>query len=232
MTTLPIDDLSLEVRWSARRRTVELRVERDGTLAIRAPVGTKRSVLERIVREKRGWLLEKLAQRRLLQSELVVKEYVSGEGFAYLGRRYPLLLVDDQDESLKLERGRFRLRRRDVDRGREQFVAWYIARGGPWIARRIGPLAARVGARPSEVIVRDLGRRWGSCTHGSGRIRIHWAMMLMPPGIVDYVLVHELVHLIEPNHSSAFWLRVERAMPDFRRRKQWLVEHGAERIVL
>jgi predicted metal-dependent hydrolase len=54
------------------------------------------------------------------------------------------------------------------------------------------------------VIVRDLGRRWGSCTHKSGRIRIHWATMRMPPGIVDYILVHELVRLVESNHSSAF----------------------------
>ena len=57
-------------------------------------------------------------------------------------------------------------------------------------------------------------RRWGSCTHKTRRIRIHWATMLMPPSIVDYILVHELVHLIEPNHSSAFWQRVERVLPD------------------
>ena len=209
-----------------------LSVERDGTLVVRAPLGTRLSVLERIVREKRSWLLGKLAQRELLQSHLVAKEYVSGEDFAYLGRNYRLLLVDEQDVPLKLEAGRFHLRRAEVPRARELFVSWYVAHATPWIAGRIGHLAARIGVQPSEVIVRDLGHRWGSCTHASGRIRIHWAMILMPPSIIDYVLVHELVHLLEANHSRAFWRRVERTLPDYRRRKQWLAEHGAERAVL
>jgi predicted metal-dependent hydrolase len=232
VTSLSVDDLSLDVRWSPRRKTLELAVERDGTLVIRAPLGTKLSVLERMVREKRSWLLGKLAQRELLQSQLVAKEYVSGEGFAYLGRNYRLLLVDEQDVPLKLEAGRFCLRRAEVSRARELFISWYVAHAAPWIAGCIGPLAARIGVHPSEVVVRDLGHRWGSCTHNSGRIRIHWATILMPPSIVEYILVHELVHLLEANHSPAFWQRVERVLPDYRRRKQWLAEHGAERVVL
>jgi predicted metal-dependent hydrolase len=229
---LQLDDLSLEVRWSSRRRSIELTVERDGSLTVRAPEGTDAAVLSRFVSEKRPWLYRKLAEKKSLRAPVVAKEFVSGEGFAYLGRSYRLLLIDDQDVPLKLEAGRFRLRRSEADHGRELFVAWYLAHAEPWMARHIGPLATRIGVHPHEVIVRDLGRRWGSCTHKTGRVRIHWATILMPPRIVEYILVHELAHLLEPNHSAAFWLRVERVLPDYRQRRQWLAEHGAERVVL
>ena len=232
MTTLLVDDLSLEVRWSSRRKTLGLSVERDATLVIRAPRGTRLPVLERFVRQKRGWLLRKQAERKLLMAQVVNRQYVSGEVFAYLGRDYRLLLVEEQEVALKLEGELFLLRRSEAARARELFVSWYVEQATPWITGRTAALAAGMGVRPSKVIVRDLGHRWGSCTSASGRIRIHWAMILMPPDIVEYVLVHELAHLLQANHSAAFWQVVERALPDYRRRKQWLTEHGAERSVL
>lgn len=73
--------------------------------------------------------------------------------------------------------------------------------------------------------MRDLGYRWGSCGK-DGTVYFHWKSVLLPPRIVEYIVVHEVVHLLEPLHSANFWLRVERAMPDFDSRKQWLAEHG------
>ena len=89
--------------------------------------------------------------------------------------------------------------------------------------------SGRVGVEPSGVAVRDLGHRWGSCGKG-GKLYFHWRSILLPPSIVEYIVVHELVHLHEPHHTPEFWTRVERAMPDFARRKQWLAEN-AQRFV-
>lgn len=83
--------------------------------------------------------------------------------------------------------------------------------GKPWLD------AARIS--------QDLGYRWGSCGKG-GRLFFHFRTVLLPPPIIEYVVVHELVHLVEPHHNPAFWARVERAMPDFADRKQWLAEKG------
>lgn len=83
---------------------------------------------------------------------------------------------------------------------------------------------------PAELRVRDLGFRWGSC--GDGTLNFHWATILLPPRIVEYVVVHELVHLVEKNHTPEFWQRVERAMPDFEDRKRWLAAQGAEFVGL
>src|SRR5438128_1866101 len=112
-----------------------------------------------------------------------------------------------------------------VSGGRDHMVAWYTAHAQSWLAERTERLASRVGISPERVLVRDLGYRWGSCGK-DGTVNFHWKSVLLPPRIVEYVVVHELVHLGEPLHSPNFWLRVERAMPDFGNRRQWLAEHG------
>ena len=227
MTTLTVDDLAFEIRWSGQRKTVEITVDRGGELWIAAPDGCDPTVLEDFVREKRFWIYTKLAEKDALSRPVVVKEFVSGEGFSYLGRSHRLLLVDDQDAPLKLDQGRFRLLRGEQGRGRMHFVRWYSDHARSWLNRRIGRYAPRVGVEPTGLDVRDLGFRWGSCSR-DGTINFHWAAILLPPSVVEHIVVHELVHLHEGHHTPEFWRRVERAMPDYERRKRWLAERGAE----
>ena len=228
---LTVDDLTFEVRRSARRKTVEIIVDRGGELLIAAPEGLAQEVMEGFVREKQFWLYTKLAQKEALRRPVGTKEFVTGEGFPYLGKSHRLLLVDQQDVPLKLEAGRFRLLRTEVNRGREHFIRWYSDHAKPWLVQRLQRWNLRVGVKPSGVEVRDLGFRWGSCGSG-GTLNFHWAVILLPPSIVDYVIVHELVHLRERDHTPEFWLRVERAMPDYDQRKTWLAEHGGQHVVL
>lgn len=225
MTMLTVGDLSLELRWSPRRRTVEITIERDGSLVLKAPEGTEESVLEDFVREKRMWVYTKLAEKDALTTSVPEREYVSGEGFHYLGRSYRLLLVDEQEVPVKLVRGRLQLRRSDVDEGRKHLVSWYTEHARPWLAKRVKPWARRMGVEPAGVEVRDLGHRWGSCGH-AGNVNFHWKVVTLPPSIIDYVVVHELAHLEEPNHTPEFWSKVERTMADFETRKRWLAENG------
>jgi len=207
--TLTVDDLRFDVVLSARRRTIELSVERDGALTVRAPEGATAPRLEAFVRQKRAWVYRRLAEKEALRHAVSGKEFVSGEGFSYLGRSYRLLLVKKQAAPLRLEAGRFRLRRSDAGQARAHFVRWYTEHGRAWLGRRVVGLALRVGVRPASVEVRDLGYRWGSCGR-SGTLNLHWRSILLPPSIVDYVLVHELVHLQERNHTPEFWARVAR----------------------
>lgn len=225
--TLTVDELTFEVRRSGRRRTLELTIERDGDLVLSTPPDVATGLIEDFVREKRFWLFTKLAEKEALQRPVPTKEFVTGEGFAYLGRSYRLLLVDEQDVPLKLEGGRFRLLRSEVPRGREHFVGWYSTRGTAWLRPRVARWAGRMGVRPTGIQVRELGYRWGSCGT-AGTVNFHWATLLLPPSIVDYVIVHELAHLVEANHTPEFWLRVGRALPEYEQRKGWLAEHGVE----
>lgn len=229
MTRLVVDDLALEMRESARRKTLEITVDRDGELVIAAPTGTDEQRLRDFVLEKRTWIYQKLAEKAERRRRLPRKEYVNGEGFLYLGRSYRLRRVspDDQVAPLRLVAGRFLLREDVLPDAREHFVRWYTARAGDWLTARVKEHARRMGVEPAGVTVQDLGYRWGSCGKGR-RLYFHWKTILLPRHIAEYVVVHELVHLHEPHHTPIFWRRLERAMPDYEQRKGWLARHGIE----
>jgi predicted metal-dependent hydrolase len=225
MSTITFDDLEFELRGSGGRRSLQVTVDRDGELILFAPPDCDEATLEGFVREKRFWIYRKLAEKELLRHPVAAREYVSGEGFPYLGRNYRLLLVSDQRVPVKLEEGRFKMLRSAAADGRRYMVQWYEAHAQEWLAERVDRFAARLGVQASSVAVRDLGYRWGSCGKGD-KLYFHWRAILLPPRIVEYVIVHELAHLREAHHTPEFWLTIERAMPDFQARKQWLAERG------
>ena len=237
-----IDSLTLEefvfaVRWSRRRKTIGISVARGGALALAVPVGCSRRRLETAVRAKLPWVRVKLAELDQLGEPQPPRQYVDGETFSYLGRTYSLHLVakphgakphgakNQGSSPLRLYRGRFELDRAAAGEGRERFVAWYTEHGRRWAAARGAEHAPRVGVTPTVVRVRELGRRWGSCS-AKGVVDLHWAIMLLPAHVADYVIVHELAHLRELNHGAGFWHLVAEVMPDYRQHRLWLKRHG------
>ena len=225
MNTLVVDDLTLAVQHSSRRKTLQITVERDGSLVVTAPAGTDTAVMTAFVREKQFWIYKKLAEKAEMQRVVPPKAFVNGEGFLYLGRSYRLKIVDEQDEALKLVAGRFCLRRDALPDGRDTFIRWYTDRGRVWLRDKVREHARRMEVSPAEVRVQDLGYRWGSCGKDN-RVYFHWKTILLPRPIAEYVVVHELVHLHERHHTPAFWHRLERALPDYHHRERWLAAHG------
>jgi predicted metal-dependent hydrolase len=223
---LEVGRLAFEVLPRPARQTLEITVERDASLSIKAPSGVTVEQLEHFVTAKQEWIFRKLAEKDSFVGIPVLKQFVNGEGFAYLGRSYRLLLVDAQRAPVKLERGRICIRRELIGDGAVVLRHWYQGVGESWIRRRVKPWARRMGAEGVQLRVTALGYRWGS-TRGSDRINIHWATLQLQPRLIDYVLVHELAHLDEPNHTPAFWGRVERAMPDYAARRDELAVRGA-----
>jgi predicted metal-dependent hydrolase len=224
---LNVDDLSFSLRRSPRRNTLQITVDRGGELLLFAPPEADEAKLRDFVQEKRFWIYTKLAQKDRLQRLVPMKEMVDGEAFLYLGRCYRLLLVDEQDVPLKPLNGRFLLPRDQQMSGREHFVRWYSDRAKAWLTGRVVDFASRMDIQPVGVRVQELGYRWGSCGRG-GWLYFHWKTILLPARIAEYVMVHEMAHLREAHHTPEFWLRVERAMPDYEQRKAWLAEHGMD----
>ncbi|MDA7418302.1 SprT family zinc-dependent metalloprotease [Xenophilus arseniciresistens] len=224
---LVVDDLRLAVQRSARRRTMQITVERDGALILSAPPRVAEDALRAFVQEKRFWIYTRLAEKDRLKRQVPRKEFVDGEGFLYLGRSHRLKLVDEQDVPLKLNAGRFCLAAGALLDAREHFVRWYSGRAKAWLSGRVAEYQGRMEVAPAGVRVQDLGYRWGSCGKGDW-LYFHWKAILLPACIAEYVVVHEIAHLHEPHHTPAFWLRVERAMPDYVQRKSWLAERGME----
>lgn len=226
---LEIEELTFEIRRSPKRKTIGITVDRDGDLRLDVPVGVPISIIEDVAEEKLFWVYKKLAEKGLYQRPRNRKEYVTGEGFAYLGRSYRLLLIKDKhdsgDKPLKLVNGRFQLLESERARARSHFINWYRSVGTVWLQRRVEIYQERLGVRPVKLEVRDLGYRWGSCGE-NGTLNFHWHSVLLPPPIADYIVIHELAHLIEKHHTPKFWSLVERILPDYQSRKQWLAENG------
>lgn len=228
MNTLVADDLTFDVRLSAARRTLGITVGRMGELVLSCPPGVPEAQLRDFVMRKRAWVYKQLARKESLQQQLPLKRFVEGEGFSYLGRTYRLRLVnrlDPHEAAVRLVGGRFVMPHDMVSDGHAHMVRWYTERAKPWLENKVKAFADRMEVAPSGVTVQDLGYRWGSCGKGH-RLYFHWKTILLPARIAEYVVVHELAHLHEPHHTPEFWQRVERAMPDNARRKDWLAEHG------
>ena len=224
---LRVGDLDVTVQVSDRRRSIRLTVERDATLTAVIPPGTGTAELAKAIKAKRQWVYGKLRQRADIGQPRPPRQYVTGEGFPYLGHSYRLLLVDEAPQAVRLHRGRLELRRDAAGDAARNLTRWYCRLGEPWLRKRVAPWAQRMSVEVTTLRVLPLGYRWGSCTW-DGKVNIHWATMQLPPDLVDYVLVHELAHLRRSDHGLDFWRLVERAMPDYSIRRNRLRRLGPD----
>lgn len=227
--TLQLGGLQFEVRRSDRRKTLGLTVDRAGELVARVPAETSADELARWVGKKLLWVHRKLAFKEDAAPKMRAPEYVSGEAFSYLGRRYRLKLVERQEHPLQSDGARFTLRR-DARPAEALFRSWYISTGADWLKRRVETLSARTSSKPRRVEVRDLGFRWGSCGR-NGVVYFNWKLLQLPVRLADYVIAHEPVHLREGHHGPEFWAVLGRAMPDWQKRKQSLLNHAKDHLV-
>lgn len=228
MDQLDLGDLHFRVRWSSRRKTLGLTVERDGSLTLAAPPQCPTERLIKFAKSKTYWVYTQIAKRDLLRHPHDEKSFVTGEGFSYLGRTYRLLLVDDDEgEPLRLRGGRLELLRGRARDGAALLRRWYVRLGQVWLRARVQRLAGQVGVEAPPVQIQDLGYRWGSCGR-NGRLYLNWQVMVLPPALVEYVVAHELVHLREPHHTPRFWRLLGRVLPDYVQRRDRLAELGGD----
>lgn len=207
----------------AKRRTIALIVERDGSLTVRAP---KRATLQDIhgfIQEKEKWIER---SREKLKAIVTVpkKEFADGETFLFLGKEYELRLVPNQRQTLHFDSG-FTLKASARPRGEAVFTKWYKTQALTVFTERVSHYATLHKFEPKQVKVNSARTRWGSCT-STGTINFTWRLVMAPVEVIDYVVLHELAHLKIKNHSPRFWKLVESLCPEFKRHRKWLREHG------
>jgi predicted metal-dependent hydrolase len=214
----------------SRRKTASIYVERDGSVSVQVPEKLTDPQVDRIIEIKRPQIYKAIAEWDELNAKRYTREFVNGEGFPYLGRSYRLKLVERQQYPLALKGGFFCLKSKTTPasqaKARASFKAFYRKRGLIWIRRRVAHFGKRMGVSVRTVRVMELRHRWASCTQ-SGAVNFNWRTMMAPPTIIDYIVVHELAHLLHANHSAAFWNEVDKVMPDYRDRREWLRRNGA-----
>ena len=218
-------EFPVEVIRTDRKRSASICLDGEG-IKVRVPKGLSDSYVRDLIQKKSPWI-----KRKLREAELAVpprpKEFVSGESFSYLGRNYRLkVLLGDDTPSLKLKGGYLEATISGFSKTREEEIRfllldWYRRHAQEKLEEKTHRYAKILQVEPNCVSVKDYKSRWGSCST-TGDISYNWRIVMAPHRIVDYVVVHELCHLLEHNHSAVYWRHVERTIPDFQECREWL----------
>jgi hypothetical protein len=209
------------------RKDLAIHVYPDGSVVADAPLDTRAEVIEQRMKKRASWITRQRREFDRITPSIPPRQYVSGETHRYLGRQYRLKVIEDTVERVKLLRGYFHIHVRDkADREhvRELMDNWYLTHARLVFSERLAacyPRVEHLGIPYPELDVRPMKVRWGSCTP-SQRIILNVMLVQVPKHYIDYVIVHELCHLKEPNHSRAFYDLLDRVMPDWRERRDRL----------
>ena len=235
MRTGKIDRLEYRLKRS-NRKSMGISIERDGTIMVTAPHQAELIDIEKFVSEKRIWIYQKLTQKKALNRERPKREFVNGQGFLYLGKNYRLKLIDgsgiksgrlSKTAPLRLWHGYFELAETEKANARNHFISWYRKQIKKQLKERIPRYDKRIGVKVKDFRILDLGHRWASCGK-NGSINFNWRSVMAPVWVFDYILVHELVHMLERGHTDRFWRLVSRVMPNYEEYARWLNENGAD----
>jgi predicted metal-dependent hydrolase len=218
-----MEEIEISKIIRSKRRTIALVVTHDATLIIRSPLKTPLDYLKNLVNRKRDWIRTKM---REMQSKPRPKarEFVNGESFLYLGESYKLKIVNDIFDDVELK-DNLLLSQEKVHCARDVVIKWYKSEAQKKIKERCGWYSRLTGYQPRSIKVSDAQKRWGSSGH-RGTVNFSWRLIMAPVEIIDYIVVHELVHLEQRDHSRLFWDKVRSIMPDFKIRQKWLKDNG------
>jgi len=219
-------DISFTVVRSAKRHKLTITVERDRSVVVHAPAGTSDDTIRRVVESKRQWLYEKTRHQQKYQGlpHPPGKELVNGESALYLGRSYQIQVVNDGTREIRFAQ-RFVIPASRATERKGAMQEWYVGRAEEIILPRVHSHARELGVQFSKAKIVDNRYRWGSCTV-QDNVNFNWRLIKAPMFVIDYVIVHELAHLIEANHTPAFWNVVRTQAPKMEKAKLWLKEHG------
>jgi len=208
----------------SNRKSIGITIERDAQVVVNVPIDLDEKTIEKHIHKKRFWIWEKLAIKKDSLENIVQKQFVSGESFSYFGRNYRLKIVDDNSE-LKLKNGWFTLGQKKQKKAKEIFKSWYSEHLKNKIDERIKIICEKSNIKKPDFRIMELGFRWGSCTK-EGILNFNYKIAMAPVGVIDYIIVHELVHLKIHTHNEKFWKEVSKMMPNYLEKKEWLRKEG------
>ena len=234
---LVIGDTVLPVRLvrTDRRKTVSISLE-DGAIRVLAPKRLSERRIQEIVNNKSNWIGKRLKDQAAAP-KIQSKKFADGETFSYLGKHYIFERRHDIQSSVKLKSGRLIStldsavsEKEAIESHRAQVTDWYRDRATDVLIQKTTQHGSALKLTPSAINIKNYKARWGSCSI-NGEISYNWKIMMAPPRIIDYVVIHELSHLVHHNHSDKFWRQVGESFPEYRECRTWLRNFGQTLIL-
>lgn len=207
----------------SNRKTLSLSVLKNGSVVVKAPISMSDSTISKFVEEKQNWIREKL----MIVSDNISKfdDVLHYRRFLIYGNKYRVVLADVK----RIETGNnfeiFVPKKYESDKVLKNLKAWYKKLAKQVLGERLAYIEQKIKLKSSLFKIGDSKGRWGSCS-SSGVICLNWRVVMLPPKIIDYVIVHELCHLVELNHSKNFWKLVGTFLPDYAKLKQEIKDYG------
>ena len=229
MTIINGNGFVAEIIRSSKRKTSAIKIQK-GKVFVMVPERLSITIIESLITEKSRWIKEKLA----IQKEIIAikpKEFVSGEAFFCLGISHPLKIESGLYPAIQLHQDELVVSVRDKTADNAQaikqlLIKWFKQKAEVSLKDKTEHYSKIIGVNPSSVTIKSFKARWGSCSVTAG-IQYNWKIIIAPDRIVDYVVIHELCHILHHNHSPAFWKTVERYCHDYRDCSAWLKINGA-----
>lgn len=219
-------EFQFEVIRTRRKKSASIQVEGD-LVKVRVPKRLSDKAVRELITKRTPWIKTKLKELSD-RPNIKPKKYISGETFPYLGKNYRLKVDRGSENSVSLKGGYFvtTISNNDNQQStvRSLLEDWYQTHAEIQLRAKTLRLASIVGVTPTSISTKPYKSRWGSCSV-SGDITYNWKIILAPHRIVDYVVIHELCHLLEHNHSPRYWKHVERHVSDWRDCRKWLTDN-------
>lgn len=206
------------------RSTIALEISQEGALVVRTPYRASEGYINALLREKSNWINKKITEALQKKNSFRRKEFIDGEKFLYLGNTYSLRIANESNLSIN-GKGEILLPKSIIPLARPYMIKWYIRSAREIITERTDIYAKRLNLKYGKIKISSANTRWGSCS-GKNDLNFTWRLIMAPLEIIDYVIIHEITHIVEKNHSSDFWNKVSHIIPDFKKRRQWLHANG------
>lgn len=221
-----VDSLPIKVVKS-QRKTVSIYVERDGSVSALVPEKLRDEEIKNIIITKKYLIHKHLAEWTLLNEAKVDRDFVNGQSFLYLGKNYRLSLINTETNGLEFSKGRFMLPKSKVLIANDLFKQFYKNKLVEKLPPIIKRFESKLGVKTNNFLVMELQNRWASCSP-KGNIHFHWKCAMAPIDVLNYIVAHELTHLIHPNHTHEFWNELDKVMPNYTEQDNWLKRNGVK----
>lgn len=225
-TLIHCNNIPINITRSQRRKTMALQI-RNGQAYVRIPSELPLEYVHRFISKKQHWITQNIAEQ---QAALPNRQFIDGELLPFLGETLELQFQQAGKNDIIKKQDQLTIRmasNQSSTRRRQRVEAWLRQQASSHFEQRVNALSKRTELLPSSLKVRSYRARWGSCSiHGD--IKLNWKLIMAPPHIIDYVIIHELCHLNHHNHSAAFWQLVDQFDPNRKINRNWLKEHSLQ----
>jgi hypothetical protein len=223
-----LEGITTQIEKTKRRKTIGFEVIPGSIVRILVPEAVTESYLEKVIRDKATWIYQKVEEANKILINQRDREFVAGESFPFQGKEYRLRIAKNLNAPTCISDGHLLVSvPKNIDKEDQEdiikarIISFYKSQALVKLQEVVDRFSSKLGLRPNSFDIRDYKSSWGMCTK-NGEVFINWRVIMAPISVINYVVVHELCHLVHPNHSREFWSLVSSQVSDVQACKDWL----------